>query len=410
MAKDLMGELGLDTSEFEKALDRAADKVGNRFTGALGKATGALKGIGAALGIAFSVKKLADYVKTFQNLHAEIQKTRESLAAGSVDAKNFGEAVNSVKGGEASGFAYKRVGQTISNFLTTFKEKASLMGRQLAEGMTRNPNPLAGDNTTAATKEMQAKDVYDQETVDRGKKIVELQHESVIANGQDLTIASKQLEALEAEAKLQFEIMEYASRQGIADEAMRASAVRGYAAANTAHQNLQLQMRNELALAKATTSEMELQRMGYAEAGKLAKTIAEYDAKILQAQREGKGELAKQLGIQRNIAIQDAAIAEHNLTPAERRAERTAARKRGRDVRKTERHNADLEDRLNRMQAEGHAPTPGSELDRFARGRAALHPHGNRGGGGSAIEAAIGNIQGDVAVIKNNTANMFLNR
>lgn len=452
MAKDLIGELGLDVAEIQKALglvnkqldglQKAADKTSestSKIEKGFSKLAEGAKKLAVALGVTFGIKAIIDYTKSFQNLHAEIQKTRSKLAEGSQESKQFNASVDSVHGGEASGLAIKAAVTEISNYSLKFKEKASKELRQLGEGLSRDPNPLhvdisdGGAKKTAQTKEMEGQDIYNQETVNRGKKIVDLQHELVAAQGNDMGIKRNQLAALEVEARLQFEIMEYAARTGVADENMRAAAVRGYAAANTAHINLSIEVSNELKAARAITTETQLNLQGMSGAAKQAKILAEYAEKIAKANREGKEELVKQLEAQRELALVSLGIDEHNMTPKQRRDERNKARKYNRDKKKAEDHEKDLEDRRRKFQddddkikrrpgesdddfekrkrREHPGPTPGSELDRYM--------HRNAGAGavvgapnGDSAEAKKFFSQGlaDLDAIKANFDNAFISR
>ncbi len=427
MAADLIGELGLDVAEIQKALgsvikqldglQNAANKsnqsVGKIEKGFTGLVSGA-KQLGVAFGIAFSVKAIVDYVKSFKDLHGEIQKTRSSLAEGSVEAKNFAAATNSVQGGEAAGIGFKRVSEKIENFATNFKEKAANMMEQTVEGMSRNPNPLVGDNRTAKTKEIDKAREYNQETVDRGKKIVELQHEVVEARGQDMSIQRNQLAALDKEAKLQFEIMEYASRTGIADEAMRSGAVQARAAALTAHKTLKLQMENELRAAAATTREIILQNQGMSGAAKETEIMAKFQERIAVATNAGRFDLVAQLQTQQKLALASVAVGEHNMSPAQRRDERRAARKLLRDTKKTNAHEKDLESRLTNAYFHPETITKGSELDRYRtrRMKAAQGLTDDKSTAGESAAAEKYFIQGlaDLDAIKSNTAGITKNR
>lgn len=121
----------------------------------------------------------------------------------------------------------------------------------------------------------------------------------------------------------------------------------------------------ELRNQKATIEAIGLEMAGYKNIAEQRKIAHDFDEQILEANRTNNKELAKSLAIQKNLAMAQSRVAEHNLTPQERRNERRAARKFARDDTKRLAQEAEMTKRAARMAAEGHKATPGSKMDRF---------------------------------------------
>lgn len=402
MAKDLIGELGLDTSDFEKALDRVGAKIGKQFVGQI-------KQIGTALGIAFSAKKIIDYVRSFSNLREEIDKTRSSLVQGGEESKRFEASIG--KRAEASSDAYKRIGETVRNAFLSFKGKAATMGEELMQGMTRS----VFGAPSAKTIELQKQHSEAQKTVVLGEKIIAQEDELVELRSSGTDTLGKRIHIMESEIRLTETQIEFAKRYGVENGRQLENEARvKLTEQKQALRDLKLNRDLEVSAAKAAVGEITAQLQGYSEIGKAAKVITELEIKRTIAVKEGKYELAEQLRIQKEIASGNLAVAEHNMTPAQRRAERTAARKFARDVKKTTDHDWDLELRYRKAVRQRDRITPGSELDRYAqrRNKMAVANGVGAAANGGAIDPQLANTynkDGLTALkdIVTNTAGMF---
>lgn len=393
MAKDLIGEIGLDVEEINKALglinanlDKLTGHVAKADKAIKGGLTASLKDAARALGVAFGAASVARYIASLRNLSTEIDTMRSHMLDSGRDTTDGGPAI-----------MFKRAGLAVDKF----QVKAKLAVAQSIQGL-RMAGEAAGNwwsnfvGIPGTTHDVSDQNARDSKTDQLKKEI--LQDDTRIAQIQSHTLSTQQdrLALLEEELALQQKRLALIQREPSQfdnpDQA-RIAALNAIGALKAEREATAYATERELRLAKATTQEMELQLKGMSGAAKATQVRAKYEQQILQAQRDGKTALAAQLQKQQNIALGQIAVAEHNMTPAQRRAERTAARKFSRDSQKTLLHNQDLEKRLNQAEADGHSITPGSELDRYRSRRDAKRAANGRNAidNGKGIDAQLAN-------------------
>lgn len=406
MAKDMMGELGLDVADIKKALGevvakldgltQAVDRTDKKVKGGF---VNGLKDAAKALGLAFGAASIARYIYGLKTLGSELDTMRAKMIGGGNDKSDGGPAVFFQRAGvEIDRFKVKAklaVAQTIQGF--------RLMGEDAGNATFRGFHALItpkGGHANIADERSVHQQIQADIKTDQLKKDL-LNHEDSIARIQSESLNTQQarLGLIEEELRLQQEKLALINRDpSVVDDPRGAknAALQQIGALKAEREAVAYATEKELRAARAVTQETVLQLKGLSGAAKETEIRAKFEAQILQAQRDGKTALAAQLTLQKNLALQQLGVGEHNMSNADRRTERTAARKYARDVTKTTRHEGDLASRLRQAEQQGSPITPGSELDRFrsrrnaqraANGGAAQPPAGEMGPVVNAIAA-----------------------
>lgn len=382
MAKDLMGELGLDTSDFEKALDRVGDKVGGKFANAMNSAA-------ASFAKAFGAAAIGRYLYSLRNLGTDIDDLRSKMIAGSEDARTFDKSLEG--SGAAVGF-FRRLGNgwdqyrvkaklAIGESIVGLKMAGEDFGNWLSKkmGYGGDVHEQSGQAGSDAKEDAQILSLKTQ-ILRKEDEIADAQSKEVGTAEQGLDIARREAELANLRSRL-------ANLQGATERQAANEAKVAQGAAAAAIRDRELVIQKSLIAAKGQTREIVLQQAGLSGAAKEARIYADFQQKIAQAIRDGRADLAGQLQIQQKLALQANAVAEHNMSPAQRREERRNARKYARDVRKTAAHEADLEGRSRRADSQGDRVTPGSELDRY-RSRRKGAAQAGRDAGSAVLDSA----------------------
>ncbi len=400
MAKDMLGELGLDVADFEKAIDRVSMKVETGFGGAMKKA-------GAYLAATFSAQRIAAYIASIRHLGKEIEDMRAKLIRGSDEEKQF----NLLTGGAGAGntVAFTKIGKAWDQFWIGYKAKVAADIKGLADVTSLAWAAATGGAAGFSERliQIQAAKIKEEDLNDSIDAQLEREDELAMAQSKGLDTYEKRLAILKKQKKIEEERIALLKKEPALSEdargAMNESLVKLHSI-KQAIADAQFARKQELETAMLITEQMTMQDKGMSGAAKAAAVRAQYEKQIAQALKEGKEDLAIQLTTQRDINLQRIAVEEHNMTARQRLAERRTARKYNRDVKKTDAHDADLQKRLDQAELQKSPITPGSELDRFrnriSRERAA---RGKAAEGGMSVDPTLANtyFREGLTVLKN---------
>lgn len=132
--------------------------------------------------------------------------------------------------------------------------------------------------------------------------------------------------------------------------------------------------RDELNQAKEVTHELELEFAGRKSLAEMAKTTAEYDAKINAALRARKPELADELALQKQIALAKEGAARLRMTPEEKHAEAVEQRAQAHANRVALARQKDEDDRQKRGAYSDAGPTGRDYVSQIPTGSARHMP------------------------------------
>lgn len=364
MAKDQVGELGLDVKDIMDALgqvNKSLDKLAKHAEAAdkkiKGGFTDSLKGAARALGIAFGATAIARYITNLRNLGSELDDIRKKRIAGS---EAGGAADNDAKRGAGPAEVFRSFGIGFDRFATQVK----LFTAEAITGLLM----AAEDATNAIAAKFGGKQSHMMRDILKAGKereaaaapvykieddIANFLQEGVVSYQEQVDLLGRQLEL----SKYKLKVAQLDTQEG-RDAANAAKVQIGQQ--ETALENLRIEKERSLAAARTETREMALLTAGQKGAAKEEEIRLKYNLKIAQAIRDGRDDLAGQLKIQRQMDLNANAVAEHNMTPKERADERRAARKYSRDLEKTKKHEEDLEAR--RKQATGEQADPAKHM------------------------------------------------
>lgn len=422
MAKDQIGELGLDVKDIIAALGKVNDSL-DKLTSATDKAdkkikggfTESIKGLAKAFGLAFGAAQIGRYVAGLRNVGGQVDDLRSKLLDGSKDAKDFNAAIQ----GNASGTAAaSRLGRAWDRFKVKLGVGTASILSDMGQAWNASGAMAGGKGFEGKKNADNEQNRIDQKTDKTKREILKSEDELASVQSYSLNTQADRLALLDEELRLQQKRIAIIDKDpSVFDDprGARNAAMAAMGAIKAEQESIAYATEKEAKAAKAVTQEMELQLKGMSGAAKETALRVKYEQAIAQALRDGKTELANQLQIQKKLSIEQGRVNEHNMTNDERRAERRVARKYGRDLKKTNLHDADLARRLEQSEREGHAPTPGSELDRYrsrrnaeraANGKAANAPDP----ASAPVVAAIAKTETILSQIEKNTQGMFKNK
>ncbi len=385
---DQIGELGLDVSEIKKSIDSGISSLDN-LTGAVDRTdkkiktglVGTLKEAAKVFGIAFGAQAVTRYIYNLRNLSNEIDQMRAKMGADAVGeggaAFGFHRAgialdkfVVKAKIATAEAFSgLQQIGERVGDSFTTVLSKV-FTGHLNESGPTTEVSRQAAEDRKADAIRRQLIEDESKLAETRGKSL-NTQKDQLILLNDEIGLRQKRLDLVKANRDNFDNPQEIINAETAALGALRAQ-----------REAVEFAQKQELHTAEQLTIQMDLQQKGQSGAAKEAAIRSKYEREIAAALREGKDSLAAQLRSQRDIELNRIRVEEHNLTNAQRREERTGARKFARDTAKAAAHEIDLESRLRQAEREGHRITPGSELDRYrnrARNAAAANAAAERG-------------------------------
>lgn len=388
---DLMATAGVDLSEFEKGITRletrlgALEKHGEKAVTSLGKLEKAGKTLNKLLTFSIAgigLKTLAGYALDLgKNLDAISQK----YIAGSARAKAAGGGSDSgVSRSLGAGWedlqsrAKIKAGQATAKAAEGYAELFSELAESFHGGLLNNasdPGSMAGQfrgqhakNIKELARKMklgaEADRLTDVDIPAKEDEIAEYSKNGIVTMDQQKTLQEKIVELATMRLKL-------AENELVTDRQMQLAAkamIEGASKANIEREFAITQAENA---ARAQTDIMEQERDGRKDVANIMAIQAKYQAQIAAAQKDGLDHVVEELNVQKEIELTKAKVASHTMTARQRIDERRDARKYARDVTKTQNAEISLEARSQRMIAEHHKATPGSELARYqARGMA----------------------------------------
>jgi len=319
---DEIAKIGLDTTDISRALDRISGQLDKTLGGAAKKAdkevntlSRSLKAMGKAAVAFFGFQSIRNGIQSLTRLNADIDATRSKLVRGSDEAREFEDAVAGIGSNQANAFhKAERLLDNLSLKMKAFAAK-SLLGLGMMGGLVKPEDVFKGD------------------TGPKGNTKI-LEQEDKIAAFQESRTASEEsrIKLMEMEGELLLRQLEYYRRAENMDakkiNSLKAQLTQNAFETNAARTAFDLSEK----AARATSDNLRFERMGYAHIGEEQKIIADYEERITVARREGRKELAEQLTVQRDIAVQDAKVARARETPETRREARKEQRLRDRDL------------------------------------------------------------------------------
>ncbi len=370
-------QLGLGIKEFREAIKEATgllrglDTAQDKTTGKTKKMSGALnsvKGLAGALGIPLAIGGLIAALKSLGGSALEtgdrINEARDKFIAGSdrLAARGGGDDAPLA---ETTKTKIQDFGAKVKNSIGSVLNKA-IQGAIAVKDIGITPDG-GFDLTTSAKKQLHEDLSNEKELNSLRQQRRDIEDEIAALEEQGSNRADDKNKIIEQQKNLALVNQRIAENTIVADR-QAANAAKSAAGQKQAQQEVTRESQaNEIRSATAISQQVTLQKDGMKEVGAIVAAREVNEAAILKALREGKTELANQLQIQQTMATNAARVAEHNLTSAQLREERTGARKFDRDLAKTVRREADLQQRLDRANAQHDRITPGSRLDRFAR-------------------------------------------
>ncbi len=344
MAGDLIGELGLDTKDFESALDRVGSKLETKFGGAI-------KRVGTALLGGLGVGAVARYLYSLRNLSGEIDSVRAKMVAGSQDAKDFDK---SLAGSGGASLYFQRLGLQLDLLKLKAKNATgeSIRGLQLAledYGNKFSTSKLGRALGLGKVVNKVRPEIKQDEETDRMKKEL-LASEDDLAKTRELSVGTLNDEQviLEAELRIEKQRLAIAERMGMTgrEEANAARAAVGELNKRLITMKL---IAVEQQMEKDRLDAFALDRLkGDSRSSKESEIRFQFEEKIIKAYREGNFQQAENLKLQRDLTLEQAKVDFHNKTPRQLANERKAGRKFNRDLRHQEDRDRELERREGR--------------------------------------------------------------
>ncbi len=399
-----LAEIGLDIKQIVAAVDTIAAKFDQKLTPAIGKTDKAMKLLGKTLGAAAILQTMRALARNALDLGKNYEESVNKYVAGSAKLKAATGGIGPSDQAGASVSTSSKLGDLVSSAKRVVGEATAASAGLLKIAGEGLKGLYFGNGRRDAEKAMEAEAKRHVEAADAGKEVLQLTEE--IAAQEDAIAKFQQKGLSTAADKFELSVMEVKlaeKQQELAEHALvsdRAAANAAKERAGSLKASMEIENRQigiDGRKAEAKTKEMQLEQAGMKIAAERVKTEADYQEQITKAIIERKPHLAAELETQKNIALAQLAVKEHNMTSRELIDERTAARKFARDKRKTDAAESALAKRAETMSPE--LATPGSRLDRYFKRQQSRYPAG--GGTGDMRKMEItGQVAADIAIIK----------
>jgi len=334
------------TKRFEKSMEKNA-KATTKMGAAIDKVTKGARALAGALGITFGITTLT---RTLLNAGKDYEDSVNKYIAGSERLRARTGGAGEPGGPNVAIAAGSKMEDIIARTKTVLSSMLDAGLKTLGVVTPQNE-----------ADEKEARIIITQIAAKKDE-IADLELAGVVTADQRLALERKMAELAQLNGQ-------FANNRLIADKDRDNAARKAYGEAKTAQKAIAFETENAERAAIAATDAMKHEIEGRKNIAALAKTQADYDAKIAAANKAGLTVVAKELEAQKQIAMLKGRIAEHNLTPRERLAERKAAKKFARDEKKTDASEAELDRRAAMMIKGGHKATPGSALDRHMKAK-----------------------------------------
>lgn len=329
---DQIGAIGLDISQFESALVTAKERI-------------------------------VDAITASNRLNAAIMASAAAIAIWSknfVDAKQKAEEMQKAIWGVSRALSAPGY-NTESGLETRLKEVDSLLEKLSGK---RSLNQVifekVSDFFTGKNTDKMENDANDM-SLDKKREIEGQIADKIQDQTQLMKIQRQQgKDAVELE-RIRLEYQEKIGKVTAANGRITSSEYKALKAQE--QEAIQAVLKRQQEVTKELQKQSELlttMRKGNQTAARRQASEDDFEKRIIDANKNGNGPEAEELIRQREEARRGFAIEERNKTPAQRRAERRSGRKYDSDLAKSERENAELDDRIER----GVRGSPGSRIER----------------------------------------------
>lgn len=349
MPDDAIGQLGLDTEPFKKAVREAVAEL-QKLNTAQDRTNNTVRGFFAGIGAVYILSHLKALGQAITGLGERAEKAVEQFQRGGsrLEANTPNQGMSSLSMG-LKPIIEDKSAQLKNNAVSAGGGIMGVLGAMyihLTQGKEAMDDYMVGldavEESGNVEKKVREGIAFEQD------KVADAMKKQIPDLNSQLGILEKQL--IVEEKKLKLADLETIEGREIANQA---KATLGQLRLQY-NQLLYNQERTNI-VAMSETRQMQTKQQGMKNIAEMIKIEADYTARITQARREGNSVLMNELAMQRDMAMNQAKVNEHNLTTNDLLTERSGARKFERDLSHQQQRDADMLRRASGIESKADA-------------------------------------------------------